>query len=342
MNNTVSIIGAGSWGTATAVLLAKKGLRVKHWVRREALLDVMKNARENITYLPGVVLPSQIDASNDLEYCLKDSGIVVVATPSHTVREIANNIRPFLNKDQIVVSLAKGIENETLLRMSQVLEEILPANKIAVLSGPCHAEEVARDIPTAIVSSAREKAVAEYVQDIFMTPKFRVYTNPDMIGVELGGALKNIIALGAGIIDGLEFGDNPKAALMTRGIVEIARLGASMGAKRSTFGGLSGIGDLIVTCTSMHSRNRRAGIDIGKGKKLEEILNGTDMVIEGVRTTKSAFGLAKQKNIEMPITEEIYHLLYDDTDVRSAVINLMTRSKTHEIEDVVEMQDGTW
>jgi len=338
----ISIIGAGSWGTAIAVLLAKKGCKVKQWVRRPELCDQIRETKENITYLPGVVLPSNIEISSDLEYCCKQSEVLVIATPSHAVRETVNGIKPYISSNQIVVSIAKGIENETLMRMSQIIEEILPENKAAVLSGPCHAEEVARDIPTAIVSSARERKVAEYIQDVFMTPKFRVYTNPDMIGVELGGALKNIIALGAGVIDGLGFGDNTKAALMTRGIVEISRLGESLGAKPLTFAGLSGIGDLIVTCTSMHSRNRRAGIAIGQGKSLEEVLGGTSMVVEGIRTTKSAYDLATKMNVEMPITQEIYNLLYNKAEVKNAVINLMMRAKTHESEDVAEINGMQW
>lgn len=340
MDKIISIIGAGSWGTALAVLLAKKGLAVKLWVRRAELLNEMLETKENGTYLPGITFPPNIIVSNDIEYCCEASDIIVIAAPSHVVRDTVNQIKPFVKRDQIIANLAKGIENNTLLRMSQVIEEILPENKIAILSGPCHAEEVARDVPTTIVSTARERVVAEYVQDIFMTPKFRVYTNPDLIGVELGGSLKNIIALGVGVIDGLGFGDNSKAALMTRGIVEIARLGESLGARRITFGGLSGIGDLIVTCTSQHSRNRRAGIAIGQGKTLEEILGGTSMVVEGIRTTQSAHDLAIKHKVEMPITDEIFNLLYNNTDVKTAVINLMTRSKTHEIEDVVDMGSG--
>jgi glycerol-3-phosphate dehydrogenase (NAD(P)+) len=338
----ISIIGAGSWGTAVAILLAKKGYGVKQWVRRQELCLQMRETKENLTYLPGIVLPDHMDASSDLEYCCKDSELLVLATPSHAVRATVQNMRPFVNKEQILVSLAKGIENDTLMRMSQIIEENLPYNQVAVLSGPCHAEEVAKDIPTAIVSSAKERRVAERIQDVFMTPKFRVYTNPDIIGVELGGALKNIIALGAGVIDGLGFGDNTKAALMTRGIVEISRLGQSMGANSMTFAGLSGIGDLIATCTSMHSRNRRAGIAIGEGKSLEEILGGTNMVVEGVRTTKAAYDLAGKMGVEMPITEEIYNLLYMKEDVNNSAFNLMMRAKTHEAEDVAELVGYHW
>ncbi len=342
MSAQVSIIGAGSWGTANAISLAKKGIKVKLWVREVELLDDIMNKKENAIYLPGAEIPESIEASNDLEYCCKDSEIIVIGTPSHTVRDVVKSIKPYLGKEQIIVNLAKGIENETLLRMSQVIEEIVSENHIVVLSGPSHAEEVARDIPTAVVVSSKYRSSAEKVQDVFMAPNFRVYTNPDLIGVELGGALKNIIALGAGIIDGLELGDNTKAAIMTRGIVEIARLGMSLGAKRNTFAGLSGIGDLIVTCTSMHSRNRRAGIAIGQGKSLEEVLGSTKMVVEGIRTTKSAYELAKKQGVEMPITEEIYNVLYNNIDIKESVINLMMRNKTHELEDIEEIKDIKW
>ena len=342
MKKQISIIGAGSWGTAIAILLSKQGYKIKLWVRENELLNTITNARENITYLPGVILPSNIYASGDIEFCCKESEIIVIATPSHVVRSIVQQIKPFVRKDQVIVNLAKGIENDTLLRMSQVIGEFLPDNACAVLTGPSHAEEVARDIPTAVVVSSKKRDIAELVQDTFMSPRLRVYTNPDLIGVELGGALKNIIALGAGIVDGLEFGDNTKAALMTRGIVEMARLGEAMGASSLTFGGLAGIGDLIVTCTSMHSRNRKAGIAIGQGKSLEEVLGGTKMVIEGVRTAKSGYQLAKKHGIEMPITEEIYDVLYNKAEVKNSVINLMMRSKTHEQEDIANTSRIMW
>lgn len=338
----VSVIGSGSWGTANAISLATKNLDVKLWVRNKELLDIISQKRENTTYLPGVLLPDKIEASNDLEFCCKESEIVVLGTPSHAIRETVQNIKKYINKEQIIVSLAKGIENDTLCRMSQIIEEYLPENPIAVLSGPSHAEEVSRNVPTAIVVSSKYKRVAEFIQDTFMTPRIRVYTNPDMVGVELGGALKNVIALGAGISDGLGFGDNTKAALMTRGIVEIARLGVAMGARQNTFNGLAGIGDLIVTCTSMHSRNRRAGIAIGQGKTLDEVLSSTKMVVEGVRTTKSAYELSRKINIEMPITEEINGVLFEGFDVKKSVINLMTRSKTHEMEDLPEIEAIGW
>lgn len=342
MDNHISVIGAGSWGTAISVLLAKKGMNVRLWARDKELVEKVKNTRENSDYLPGIVLAGNILMSSDIEYCCSESSIIIIASPSHAMRDICGQIREFISKEQVIVSLAKGIENVTLLRMSEIIKELMPENEVAVVSGPSHAEEVARGIPTAVVASSRKRAVAEYIQDAFMTPLFRVYTNPDIIGVELGGALKNIIALGAGIIDGLELGDNTKAAVMTRGIVEMSRLGESMGASRNTFTGLSGIGDLIVTCTSMHSRNRRAGIAIGQGKSVEEVLGGTKMVVEGIRTTKSAYQLAHRHKVEMPITQEIYNLLFDNSDIRNSVMNLTMRSKTHEMEDIEELKGFDW
>ncbi len=342
MDNHISIIGAGSWGTAVALLLANKGFAVKLWARDAELIENIKNTRENSEYLPGTKLPDNILPSTDMEYCCRDSEIAVIAAPSHAMRDICGKMKQHISKEQTIVSLTKGIENVTLLRMSEIIKELMPENEVAVLSGPSHAEEVAKGIPTAVVASSRKRAVAEYIQDKFMTPMFRVYTNPDIVGVELGGALKNIIALGAGIIDGLELGDNTKAAVMTRGIVEMARLGESMGASRNTFAGLSGIGDLIVTCTSMHSRNRRAGIAIGQGKSVEEVLGSTKMVVEGIRTTKSAYQLAHRQNVEMPITQEIYRLLFDKADIRDSVLNLTMRSKTHEMEDIAELNSFDW
>lgn len=342
MDNNINIIGAGSWGTAVAILLANKGFSVKLWSREKELTDKIRETRENTDYLPGVLLPENIFVSSDMEYCCRGSETVIIAVPSHAMRDICSQIKDFVSKEQILVSLAKGIENDTLLRMSQIIKEFMPENEVAVLSGPSHAEEVARGIPTAVVASSKKRAVAEYIQDVFMTPLFRVYTNPDIIGVELGGALKNVIALGTGIIDGLGLGDNTKAAIMTRGIVEIARLGESLGAHKVTFAGLSGIGDLIVTCTSMHSRNRKAGIAIGQGKSLEEVLGSTKMVVEGVRTAKSANQLAERQKVEMPITQEIYNLLFNNTDVKNSVMNLTTRTKTHEMEDIAALRAFDW
>lgn len=342
MKRQISVIGAGSWGTAVAMLLANKGYDMKLWVRDKELLDIIKKTGENVTYLPGTVLPPNIDVSADIGYCCSGSETVIIATPSHAMRDMCGKLKPFIKKEQVIVSLTKGIENDTLLRMSEIIRQFAPDNEVAAVSGPSHAEEVAKGIPTAVVASSVKRDVAEYIQDMFMTPAFRVYTNPDIIGVELGGALKNIIALGAGIIDGLGLGDNTKAAIMTRGIVEMARLGESLGARRNTFAGLSGIGDLIVTCTSMHSRNRRAGIAIGQGKSVEEVTGSTRMVVEGIRTTKSAHQLAERQKVEMPITREIYSLIFENADIKNSVMNLAMRSKTHEMEDIAELRGFDW
>jgi glycerol-3-phosphate dehydrogenase (NAD(P)+) len=332
----VGIIGAGSWGTAVAILLGKKGYNVHIWDRKGELIDEINMSKENIRYLPGVLLPSNIIGEKDPIDAIKDAKLIIMAVPSHAVRGICEQLKEHIHREQIFVSLAKGIENGTFKRMSEVIEEIYPNNPVGVLSGPSHAEEVSRDIPTTLTSSAKSREVAEFIQDVFITPKFRVYTNPDIIGVELGGAVKNIIALAAGISDGLGYGDNTKAALMTRGIAEIARLGVAMGAQPLTFAGLSGIGDLIVTCTSMHSRNRRAGILIGQGKSVEEALKEVNMVVEGVNTTKSVYELCKKINIEMPITNELYKVLFEGKGAKYAVSELMLRDKTHEIEEVAQ------
>ena len=338
----VVVLGGGSWGTALALSLAKKGIDVDIWMRDNAQAVAMNFARENIKYLPGVVIPNNINATNDIEAALKGKTIIVSAIPTQVVRENLKSMKKYITKDQIIVNVSKGIEVGTLSRISEIVKEELPDNEYAVLSGPSHAEEVARDVPTTVVVAACKKAIAERVQDVFMAPKFRVYTNPDVIGVEIGGALKNIIALGAGISDGLCYGDNTKAALMSRGIVEAGRLGKELGAIPATFGGLSGIGDLIVTCTSMHSRNRRAGILIGEGKKLDEVVDSIGMVVEGIKTTKGAFELAKKHGVDMPITEEIYNVLYGGADVKNAVVNLMMRNKKHEIEDALQGLDIDW
>jgi glycerol-3-phosphate dehydrogenase (NAD(P)+) len=294
----------------------------------------MAQLRENKRYLPGVVLPGCLTLSSDLT--LLNADLVILSVPSHSVREAARRLESYLRSGCIVVNTAKGLEEGTGLRLSEVLTEELPQNSIVVLSGPSHAEEVGRNMPTTVVAAAKDGS-AERVQDLMMTPKFRVYTNPDVIGVELGGALKNIIALCTGIAEGLGFGDNTKAALMTRGLAEIARLGVAMGGHPLTFAGLSGIGDLIVTCTSRHSRNRRAGVALGQGKLLETVLNEVGMVVEGVRATRAAYTLAERKNIPMPITEQAYKVLFEGANPKAAVTDLMQRGKRHELEEVSAM-----
>ena len=336
MCKSIGVIGGGSWGTALAILLRNKGYKVDMWMRNREQSFEMNSTRENKRFLPNVKLPGNLNVSSDLEKTIYNKDVILLAVPTHGVREVLNNSKNFIGGDQIIVNVAKGIENDSLLRISQIVKEILPQNKYAILSGPSHAEEVAINIPTTVVSASEDMEVAHHIQDLFITPTFRVYTNPDVIGVELGGSLKNIIALGAGISDGLSYGDNTKAALMTRGIFEIAKLGEKLGANPNTFSGLSGIGDLIVTCTSMHSRNRRAGILIGQGKNMEEAIREVGMVVEGIKTTKSAYILGKKYNVSMPITSEIYNVLYENADVKAAVDRLMQRDKKHEMEDVVQ------
>ncbi|WP_195237229.1 NAD(P)H-dependent glycerol-3-phosphate dehydrogenase [Romboutsia sp. 1001285H_161024_C4] len=336
----VCILGAGSWGSALGLVLAKKGYEVIIWTLSQEQADKINKTKENIDYLPGVLFPNNITLTTSLEEAVLDSKIIVLAVPSQAIRSVSSSLKPFVKDEQIVVDVAKGLERGTGLRLSEVVAEELPNNPYVTLSGPSHAEEVARDIPTTVVAASENLEVAQIVQDMFMTPKFRVYTNPDIVGVELGGALKNIIAFGAGICDGLGYGDNAKAALMTRGIREIGRLGVKMGANLSTFSGLSGIGDLIVTCTSMHSRNRRAGILIGQGKSLEETLAEVKMVVEGITATEVAYDVSKKLGIDMPITSAIYSVLHEGANPNEVVADLMMRNKTHEIEEVVEDKLG--
>lgn len=329
----IGVLGGGSWGSSLAILLSKKGYNVDIWIRNENQLEDIKKYHENKKYLPGVKFPQSLIATGDIGKAIYRKDIILLAIPTHGVREVLNTVKNSISEDQVLVNVAKGIENDSLFRISQIVGEVLPNNKYVVLSGPSHAEEVGLDIPTAIVSASLDLKAAEYVQDVFSTPNFRVYTSEDIVGVELGGALKNIIALGAGISDGVGYGDNTKAALMTRGINEITRLGTKMGADSQTFSGLSGIGDLIVTCTSMHSRNRRAGILIGKGRSMEEAIDEIGMVVEGILTTKSVYMLSNKYDVEMPIATELYNVLYNGKDVKQAVINLMGREKKLEIKD---------
>ena len=335
MDKKIAVIGSGGWGTALAVLLANNGHNVSLWSYMEEESKSIAEARENIAFLPGVKLPDNVQCTSDMKAGVKDAQIVVTAVPSHAVRQTARKLKEYIQNDQIIVNVSKGLEEESLLTLSQVILQEIPEAKIAVMSGPSHAEEVGRKLPTTNVVASKDRVIAETVQDMFMSPAFRVYTNPDVLGVELGGSLKNVIALCAGILDGLGFGDNTKAALMTRGLTEIARLGLAMGAKVETFAGLSGIGDLIVTCTSMHSRNRRAGILIGQGKTLDETLKEVRMVVEGVKTASAAYNLAKKYNTEMPIVNQAYSVLFENKSPKQAVVDLMMRSKTHEMEEVI-------
>lgn len=331
----VAVVGSGSWGTALAVLLADNKHDVILWSFRKEEADNINEKKENTEFLPDVKINENIFVTSDDE-AVKEADMVVLAVPSKFVRSTCERFKNIFKVDSIIVNVSKGLEESSLLRLSQVIEEVVPQCKVAVLSGPSHAEEVGKKMATTCVASSKDIEIARKVQDAFMNPVFRVYTNDDIVGVELGGALKNLIALAAGISDGVGFGDNTKAALMTRGIVEISRLGIAMGAKKETFSGLSGIGDLIVTCTSMHSRNRRAGILLGQGKSLEETLKEIHMVVEGVNTAKAAYDLSVKYNVKMPITQEIYNVVFNGADTKQAVINLMTRGKTaeHESEDI--------
>ncbi|WP_273484010.1 NAD(P)H-dependent glycerol-3-phosphate dehydrogenase [Desulforamulus ruminis] len=333
----IAMIGAGSWATALAQVLAQKDYSAVLWARRQELADLI-NDGENSRYLPGIPLHAKVTADTDLERVLQGAEAVVFGVPSHCFRDLLKKALPFLQPGAQIINVAKGLEESTLLRLSQVFAQEAgeaALDRYTVLSGPSHAEEVGRNIPTAVVAASRNLTTAEYVQDLFMSTNFRIYTNPDVTGVELSGALKNIIALGTGIADGLEYGDNTKAAMMTRGLAEITRLGFSMGAELLTFAGLAGVGDLIVTCTSMHSRNRRCGIEIGRGKTLEEAVESVKMVVEGVRTTRVAWQLAKQQGVEMPITEQIYRVLFENCSPRTAVMHLMGRGKKLEMEEIV-------
>ena len=339
----IAVIGAGSWGTAIAGMLGEKHEEVVLWARSSQLVAIMEESKQNESYLPGVFLPSNVVYTTDLSYAIREAHLVILATPSHALRATVTKIAGIIRADAVIVTATKGLELVSLKRMSEVIAEEIPAlaSRIAVLSGPNHAEEVGMKFPSTTVVSAYSYPIAEEVQDAFMLPYFRVYTNPDMIGVELGGALKNIIALGAGIAEGLGFGDNTKAALMTRGLAEIARLGIAMQASPLTFAGLSGIGDLMVTCISKHSRNRRTGILLAQGKSIEQIEKETKMVVEGIRCTQAAYQLAQKFNIEMPITEQAYLVLYQEKAPRDAVMDLMTRGRTHEIEEVV-VNSSSW
>ena len=333
MPSSLTLIGAGSWGTALAAHLGQSGRDVTLWARRPEAAAQIASTRRNERYLPGVDLPDRVTVTSDLDAAADASDVWAIAVPSQNLRSVAKQLQPRIRPDLTVVSLAKGIENHTLLTMSQVMTQALdplPADRIGVLYGPSHAEEVAEGRPTTVVSAAHSEETARRVQDLFMTDRLRVYLNTDVIGVEIAGSAKNVLAIAAGIGDGVGYGDNAKAALITRGIAEIRRLGLAMGAEPQTFSGLAGIGDLIVTCTSAHSRNRRLGEEIGKGRSFDEVVDRMDMVAEGVRTTQSIHDLAQRHAVEMPITEAVYGILFEDEDPERWVEELMTRSAKRE------------
>ncbi|MCM1494404.1 MAG: NAD(P)H-dependent glycerol-3-phosphate dehydrogenase [Bacteroides sp.] len=328
----ISVLGAGSWGTALAVLLCENGHTVTLWSIDQREVAMIDEKREQVEKLPGVVIPKELQVTGNLEECIAGRELLVLAVPSIYIRSTARMMAGFVKKGQIIVNVAKGIEEQTLLNMTDVIEEEIPHAEVGVLSGPSHAEEVGRRIPTTVVAGAHKKEIAEVIQDAFMNSYFRVYTSPDMVGIELGAALKNVIALAAGIVDGLGFGDNTKAALITRGIAEITRLGTAMGGRVETFAGLSGIGDLIVTCTSTHSRNHNAGYLIGQGKTYQEAMDEVKMVVEGVYSAKAALALAKKYQVEVPITEQINRVLFEGIPAMEAVPSLLLRNRTAESE----------
>ena len=326
----VGILGAGSWGTALSLMLYKNGHDVTVWSIDKREVEMLQNEREHKSKLPGVKLPEDMVFTNNLEEGMKEKDFLVLAVPSIFTRSTARSMKPYIKQGQIVVNVAKGIEEDTLMTLSEQIEEELPEADVAVLSGPSHAEEVGRGLPTTCVVGSKSKATAEFLQEAFMNDFFRVYISPDILGIEIGGALKNVIALAAGIADGLGYGDNTKAALITRGIAEITRLGVKMGGKAESFSGLTGIGDLIVTCASMHSRNRRAGILIGQGKTMQEAMDEVQMVVEGVYSAKAGLALAKKYNESMPIIEQINQVLFEDKSPADAVYELMHRDGRRE------------
>lgn len=327
----VGIMGAGSWGTALALLLHKNGHQVTVWSISEEEVEMLSTRREHESKLPGVRIPDDMEFTSDLAKAVKDKDFIVMAVPSPFTRSTAKSMSPYIPEGQIIVDVAKGIEEDTLMTLSQQIEQEIPQADVAVLSGPSHAEEVGRGIPTSVVIGAKTKKTAEYLQSMFMNEVFRVYTSPDILGMELGGSLKNVIALAAGIADGLGYGDNTKAALITRGIAEIARLGVEAGGALESFTGLTGIGDLIVTCASVHSRNRKAGYLIGQGMSMQEAMDEVKMVVEGVYSTKAAVKMGKKYGVSTPIIEEVNKVLFEGKNPGEAVRDLMLRDSKPEI-----------
>ena len=326
----ITVIGDGGWGTTLAMILNAKGNKVALWGVFPDYIETMKSARENVKFLPGIKIPDPISVTSDLAAAVRDADILVLATPSQHLREVTGRMKGMKLDGKLFVSVAKGIENHSMMRMSQVVSDVLGKVRIGVLSGPTISFEVARGLPTTVVAASEDEKTAQEIQDLFMTEAFRIYTNTDLIGVELGGSIKNVIAIAAGISDGMGFGVNTKSSMLVRGIVEIARLGTAMGAKQETFYGISGLGDLVTTCVSVHGRNRWFGEEIGKGKKPDQVLKSTEMVVEGVGTAESCHELCKKYNIEMPIAEEIYAIIYKGKDPKAAVRDLMTRKKKSE------------
>lgn len=326
----ITVLGGGTWGIALAVLLSNNGHEVTVWSALEKEITVLKEKREH-PMLPGVKLPETMDFTLDDKKAAEGKELLIMAVASSFTRRTAHRFSPIVEKGQKIVNVAKGIEESTMMTLSQIVEEEIPQADVAVLSGPSHAEEVGRGLPTTVVVGAKSRETAEYIQNLFMSPVFRVYTSPDILGIELGGALKNVVALAAGIADGLGYGDNAKAALITRGITEISRLGTTMGGKAETFSGLTGIGDLIVTCASMHSRNRRAGILIGQGKSYQEAMEEVQQVVEGVYSAKAAMKLAEKYQVQLPIIEQVNQVLFEGKSPADGVRELMLRDRKSEV-----------
>ena len=329
MSEKISVIGSGSWGVALAILLNSNGHKVKLWSYNPEEARMI-NEDKKCKFLPNITIPEGLECYTELEDALKDTSIVLIVTPSNAIRTTLNNMIPFVTENQVFVLCSKGMEKDTQKVYTEVIKEIYPNNKVSALSGPSHAEEVSEQIPTAVVISSEDDALSEHLQSVFMNPKFRVYINDDLLGVEMGGSLKNIIALACGIANGLGYGDNTVAALITRGIVEISRLGVEAGAKRQTFYGLTGVGDLFVTCSSMHSRNRRAGLLIGQGNSVEEAVKEVGMVVEGINAVEGAYILAQKHSVSTPIINEMYDIIHKGKTPEEATQNLMSRGKKTE------------
>lgn len=327
----ISIIGGGSFGTALAILLANKGNLVNIYdINKDVVNDININ-RKNDKYIKDLNIPKNVKAFSELDENIINVDYILLAVPSNIIRMVCNNISKSIKKDTIIISIAKGMEVESGLRLSEVISQEIPNNPVVILSGPSHAEEVALNIPTTVVATSTDKEYAKLVQDLFMTKNFRVYTNDDIVGVEVGGAVKNVIALAAGISDGIGYGDNSKAALMSRGMAEIVRIGVKLGGKRETFLGLTGMGDLIVTCGSIHSRNRKAGYLIGKGVSVDEAIKEVGMVVEGIKAAEAFYKLKEKLNVDMPIIDVVYRILFDGLDKHDGVDELLSRDKKHEI-----------
>jgi glycerol-3-phosphate dehydrogenase (NAD(P)+) len=330
-SDSIAVIGDGGWGTTLALLLAGKGNRVRLWGAFPDYVEEMRQRRENVRFLPGVPLPVAIELTSELPTAVEGAALLLLAIPSQFMRGVLRRLARSYTRGTPIVSVAKGIENRTLLRPTQIVADVLGRVPVVALSGPSHAEEVARGLPATVTAASRSAALARRAQQLFMTDRFRVYTTTDVVGVELGGAVKNVVAIAAGICDGLGLGDNAKAALLTRGLAEMTRLGVALGARRDTFAGLAGIGDLITTCTSPYGRNRSVGIQIAQGKSLKDILAGMQMVAEGVRTTLSVRALARRHRVEMPIAAQVYQVLFRGKDPKTAVRDLMVRAARDEL-----------